>query len=99
VAFDNAELARQLEDIREQQRAMTFPLQVATAGTRVAGITGSDRPSPGIPVRDMCSMNWRPAVVCASIGNKTCRFAGLSYRNYGSDGTRTRDLRRDRPAF
>jgi hypothetical protein len=34
-----------------------------------------------------------PAVVCACLDNKTHRFAGL----YGSDGTRTRDLRRDRP--
>ena len=31
------------------------------------------------------------------LSNRTCRFAGLSCEKNGSDGTRTRDLRRDRP--
>jgi hypothetical protein len=31
------------------------------------------------------------------VGNNECLFAGTS--RDGSDGTRTRDLRRDRPAF
>ena len=69
------------------------------AGTRAAGIPGSDRLATGIPVRDVCRMNWRPAVDCALTGNRTCWLAGILCENYGSDGTRTRDLRRDRPVL
>jgi hypothetical protein len=41
------------------------------------GIGGSDLLSAGIPVRDVRGMKWKPEVVCASTGNRTCRFAGL----------------------
>ena len=67
------------------------------AGTRVAGITGTDRLRAAIPVRDECRMEKKPAVASASIDNRICRFAAILYENSGSDGTRTRDLRRDRP--
>ena len=42
------------------------------------------------------ALTWRPAVVCACLGNKTYNLQDVFN---GSDGTRTRDLRRDRPAF
>ena len=41
-------------------------------GILFAGITGHEPLLAGIPVRDVRGMNKRPAVVCASIGNKTC---------------------------
>jgi hypothetical protein len=43
-------------------------------------------------VRDLCGMREKPAVARRQ-KMAICRYF------YGSDGTRTRDLRRDRPAF
>jgi hypothetical protein len=44
---------------------------------QVAGITGYERISAGIPVRDVRGITWKPAVVCASMDNKACLFAGI----------------------
>jgi hypothetical protein len=45
---------------------------VGSAGTRSAGISGSDRVSAAIPVRDVCGMKNRPAVANVLSDNKTC---------------------------
>jgi len=66
---------------------------------RFAGLSGYNPLPAGIPVRDVRGTKKRSAVVCASLGNKTCQFAGILQRIHGSDGTRTRDLRRDRPVM
>ncbi len=68
-------------------------------GTRVAGITGYSRRRAAIPARDLCGMEKRPAVASLSAGNITCQFTGSLREKNGSDGTRTRDLRRDRPVL
>jgi hypothetical protein len=47
-----------------------------------------------IPVRDVRGMKYASA---AFTGNRPCLFAGTF--GDGSDGTRTRDLRRDRPVM
>jgi hypothetical protein len=50
------------------------------------------------PLTHGISAGWigRPAVIRARAGNRRYRFAESLY---GSDGTRTRDLRRDRPVL
>jgi hypothetical protein len=48
-----------------------------------------------LPVQSAREAGGKPAVVFAQLGNRTRRFAGVFN---GSDGTRTRDLRRDRPS-
>jgi hypothetical protein len=62
----------------------------------LAGIPGCDRLPGGdsrlIRVRDLCGMREKPAVERRE-KMSICRYSS------GSDGTRTRDLRRDRPAF
>jgi hypothetical protein len=50
-------------------------------------MSGYDRLSAGIPVRDLRGMKFRPAFACASMGNTNCQFAGLLLKYYGSDGT------------
>jgi len=67
---------------------------VTWAGHPFAGIPGYGRVCAGIPgrirVRDLCGMRGKPAVE-QPIKMPICRYFS------GSDGTRTRDLRRDRP--
>jgi hypothetical protein len=71
---------------------------VASPVLRVAGISGYRWLRAAIPVRDVSGTSRRPAVGRASADNRRRRFAGSLRRIDGSDGTRTRDLRRDRPA-
>jgi hypothetical protein len=71
---------------------------VRRAGPPHCGITGYDRRGAAISGRFACGYTRdyeKPAVAYVFLGNKRCRFAGF----YGSDGTRTRDLRRDRPVL
>jgi hypothetical protein len=69
---------------------------------RLARITDYERrlagDRRGSVVRDVRDEK-EPAVVCALPGNTTYRCAGILWRFDGSDGTRTRDLRRDRPVM
>ena len=62
------------------------------AGVRLAGITGCARLSTGIPSRDMRGTNEAGGRLRLASRKKSDL-----QRFYGSDGTRTRDLRRDRP--
>src|SRR5215218_2994168 len=61
----------------------------------LAGISGYDRLCAGIPVRDLRGMKTSRR---SSAPNPATKHADLQ-RLYGSDGTRTRDLRRDRPVL
>jgi hypothetical protein len=58
-----------------------------------AGISGYDRLCAGIPVRDLRGMKTSRRSSAPNPATKHADLQGL----YGSDGTRTRDLRRDRP--
>jgi hypothetical protein len=59
--------------------------------SRVRGSSATSGSLRGLP----CGMRERLAVVCVPPDNGACQFGGLFYEGYGSDGTRTRDLRPD----
>jgi hypothetical protein len=72
------------------------PKTLASARPQNAAICSGlrDRTASGFAYGMSAWPVGKPAVDCASTGNKRRRFGG---NFYGSDGTRTRDLRRDRP--
>jgi hypothetical protein len=80
-----ASAAREIRDTR-------FRLPVVLAGETPPGIYRLRAAPCGIPGRD----RPKPAVDCACAENRRARFAGILG---GNDGTRTRDLRRDRPVL
>jgi hypothetical protein len=61
----------------------------------LAGFSGYDRLFAGIPVRDLRGMKTSRRSSAPNPATKHADLQGL----YGSDGTRTRDLRRDRPVL
>jgi hypothetical protein len=61
----------------------------------LAGIAGKNRLLPAIAVRDVRWIDRDRRSFAPDQSTKHADLQGF----YGSDGTRTRDLRRDRPAF
>ncbi len=68
-------------------------LRSCRPAARVAGITGYDRLSAGIPVRDQRGMKRSRRSITSKAATKDADLQVF----YASDGTRTRDLGRDRP--
>src|SRR5215203_5194722 len=77
-------------------KPLTYPSSATTsgrvAGTRVAGVSGFGRPRAGIPVRDFRGMKRGRRPFTPKPATNNADLQGV----YGSDGTRTRDLRRRR---
>src|SRR6266545_1979866 len=71
-----------------------FDLGPLSSIAKGAFCRGSPWVASALPVGRGSKRSFQTRLVRASIGNLTCWFAAISWS--GSDGTRTRDLRRDR---
>jgi hypothetical protein len=78
-----------------EEKLVQLDRRLCRPAIHLAGIAGKNRLPPAIAVRDVRGMKRGRRSFAPKPTTKDADLQEL----YGSDGTRTRDLRRDRPAF